>query len=95
VEKSSAAAALAATSSGTGSPRCSRRTFSIAAARPACAASRSPSGRPAIAPSRPAFSFSQIRGTAKKKCGRTCGITLMIVLGSGTVVIVAPKTMGR
>ena len=56
---------------GTSSPACSRRTFWIAASRPFCAGSRCSSGIEAIFASSPAFSFSQIRGTAKNQVGLT------------------------
>ena len=40
--------------------------------------------------SRPALSFSQIRGTAKKKVGLTVGRNSMILRGSGQTVIERP-----
>jgi len=69
----SAAATVVSSSGGTGSPRWSRRTRRVAA----CSASRTgrlcSSGWAACSASRPAFSFSQIRGTAKNQFGRTWG----------------------
>ena len=92
---SSAAATPAASSSGTSSPACSRRTFWIAASRPFRACSPSSPGIAASFASRPAFSFSQIRGTAKKNVGFTFGRKSMIVRGSGQTVIDAPSITGR
>ena len=66
-------ATAAASSSGTGSPACSRRTLRIAASSAACTGARSSSGRAASIVSSPALSFSQIRGTAKNQLGRTSG----------------------
>ena len=59
---SSALATAAASSSGTSSPACSRRTFWIAASTAFWAGSRCSSGSFAAIASSPAFSFSQIRG---------------------------------
>ena len=70
---SSAAATAAASSSGTGSPACSSSTLRIAASSAACAGSRCSSGWPESIASRPALSFSQIRGTAKNHVGLTSG----------------------
>jgi hypothetical protein len=70
---SSARATVCASSSGTGSPACSRRTLRIDASSAACTGARSDSGRAASIVSRPALSFSQIRGTAKNQLGRTSG----------------------
>ena len=67
----SASSTVAASSSGTGSRACSCSTLRVAA-------SSHSRLRPASSPcnrklSRPALSFSQIRGTAKNQVGRTAG----------------------
>ena len=79
----SAAATPLASSSGTSSPACSSRTFWIAAARPWRARSPSSPGIAASFASSPAFSFSQIRGTAKNQVGWTWGRNSTIFRGSG------------
>ena len=66
---SSAAATVASSSSGTGSPRWRSRTRSIDAASAAWIGARCSSGCEACIASSPAFSFSQIRGTAKNQVG--------------------------
>ena len=91
----SALAAAAATSAGTSSPRCSRRTFSSAASKPRSTGSRCSSGSPASIASSPAFSFSQTRGTAKNQVGRACGRNWTISRGSGQMWISSPLTTGR
>ena len=59
--------------SGTSLPCCSRRTLRTAASIAACVASRCSGGWPATIVSSPAFSFSQMRGTAKNQLGLTSG----------------------
>ena len=70
---SSAFSTVAASSSGTGSRACSRRTFSRAAVSAASIFSRCSGGWEASVVSSPALSFSQMRGTAKNHVGRTSG----------------------
>ena len=70
---SSARLTSSASSAGTSSPACSRRTLRIPASIAARILAACSSGWPAIIVSRPAFSFSQIRGTAKNQLGRTSG----------------------
>ena len=48
-----------------------------------------------IALVRPAWSFSQIRGTPPNQFGRTSSSTEMIWRGFGQLVTVIPKTIGR
>ena len=67
--RSSASATLLASWGGTGSPRCSRRTFSIASASEAGAYM----GASASSASARVCSFSQMRGTAKNHDGLTSG----------------------
>ncbi len=43
----------------------------------------------------PAFSFSQIRGTAKNQVGRTSGMYSITSRASGQQVIVNPQSIGR
>ena len=86
----SAAATPCASSSGTSSPACSRRTFWIAASIAFWAGSRCSSGRLASWPSIADFAFSQIRGTAKNQVGLTAGRNSMILRGSGQTVIESP-----
>ena len=62
---------------------------------PPAAFSRCSAGWPAIIASSPAFSFSQIRGTAKNQCGRTSGRNATISRGLGQQVTWKPKTIGR
>jgi len=69
----SAAATVSASSAGTSSPACSRRTLRIAESSADSMAARCSGGCPAAVVSRPAFSFSQMRGTAKNQLGRTSG----------------------
>ena len=66
---SSPSAAVAATSSGTGSPACSSSTLRRAAVSQPTVSS------PCVerCPSRPALSFSKMRGTAKNQVGLTAG----------------------
>ncbi len=93
---SSSSAWAAASSSGTGSPACSSLTFlrptSSAFSRPAFLCS---SCSPATMASRPALSFSQIRGTAKNHVGRTSGMYPITWRGSGQSVVVNPIIIGR
>ncbi len=86
----SACAQACSSSSGTGSPACCRRTWRVAAPIARSLASRCSSGSAATIASRPALSFSQMRGTAKNQDGRTAGSTAMIWRGSGQVVTVRP-----
>jgi len=76
-------AAASATSGGTSSPACSARTFWIDISRPFSAWARCSSGRLASIASRPALSFSKIRGTAKNQVGFHLGKELTILRGSG------------
>ena len=81
--------------SGTASPRCSSRTFSVAAAMAPSILARVSSSWPAIIVSSPALSFSQMRGTAKNHAGRTSGRRTSTWRGSSQHVICRPKTIGR
>ena len=84
---SSAFACSCASSSGTCLPDCSSRTFlwprSIAHFS---ARLRSASCSPSTIASRPAFSFSQMRGTAKNQLGRTSGRYAITSRGFGQQV---------
>jgi hypothetical protein len=80
---SSPIARVAASSAGICSPACSSSTARAAAAISARACSS-----PASLASRPAFSFSHTRGTAKNQVGLTAGKYAPICRGSGQQVIV-------
>ena len=58
-------------------------------------AERSFSGAAASVCSSPAFSFSQMRGTAKNQVGRTSGRYSITSRASGQQVIVNPQSIGR
>ena len=85
----------AASSSGTSSPACSsaqllERRRDRRLGRLALLVGQAARGR-----LEPAFSFSQIRGTAKNQVGRTSGRNSMILRGSGQIVIENPRITGR
>ena len=92
---SSAFSTPSASSEGTSSPACSSRTFPSDASNALSIGTRCSEGSAAIICSRPAFSFSQIRGTAKNQLGRTSGRYSMTFLASGQHVIVNPHSIGR
>ena len=92
---SSACAAASATSGGTSSPACSARTFASEASSPFSAGMRCSSGRLASIASRPALSFSKIRGTAKNHVGLTLGRYSAILRGSAQMCTERPLVIGR
>ena len=69
----SASLTRASRSAGTGRPACTSRTRSTDAAIASSIGRRASSGALASRASRPDLIFSQMRGTAKKKAGRTFG----------------------
>ena len=93
---SSAFAYSCASSSGISSPACSSLTFFRPTSSAHSVACRFASSCSAATPaSSAAFSFSQMRGTAKNQVGCTSGRYATTWRGSGQQVVVKPSMIGR
>jgi hypothetical protein len=92
---SSACSHFSRTSAGSSSPACSARERWRPSSIAAFVGPRCSSGRFSTIASSPAFSFSQIRGTAKNQVGRTSGRYEITWRASGQQVTLKPHSIGR